>query len=90
LVNPVHVLDLAFPLPGPFIVAVLLWRRRTLGFVLAVPLLVFFILMGIAIISMMVVTAQKGFALALPQMDVMGVGLVASSVIATQYLKKTR
>jgi hypothetical protein len=89
LVNPIQVLDLAFLLPGAFIVAVLLSRRRTIGFVLAAPLLVFFILMGIAIISMMVVTAQKGFALALPQMVVMGVIITASSVIAIQYLNRT-
>jgi hypothetical protein len=37
LVNPVHVLDLALLLPGAFIVAVLVLRRRALGFVLAVP-----------------------------------------------------
>jgi hypothetical protein len=88
VVNPVHVLDLAFLLPGAFVVAVNLWRRRTLGFVLAVPFLVFFVLMGVAIIAMMIVTAQKGFPLAFPQMVVMGVIIFLSSAIATQYLKR--
>lgn len=60
-VNPIHVLDLALLLPGAFIIAVLLWRRRILGLVLAVPFLVFFILMGAAILSMMIMMAQKRY-----------------------------
>ena len=90
VVNPVHVLDLALLLPGAFIVAVLLWRRRILGLTLAVPFLVFFVLMGAAIISMMVVTAQKGFALAFPQMVVMGVIIFLSSAIAIRYLRRVQ
>ncbi len=90
VVNPVHVLDLAFLLPGAFIVAVLLWQRRALGFVLAAPFLVFFVLMGFAIIGMMVVTARKGFPLALPQMLVMGVIIILGSVIVAQYLKRVQ
>lgn len=89
-VNPVHVLDLSFLLPGAFIVAVLLRRKRTLGLVLAAPLLTFFVLMGLAIISMMIVTSQKGFALALPQVFVMGAIIVASSIIAIRYLGQVR
>lgn len=77
-------------LPGAFIVAVLLWRRRILGLTLAVPFLVFFVLMGAAIISMMVVTAQKGFAFAFPQMVVMGVIIFLSSAIAIRYLRRVQ
>ncbi len=51
-VNPVHVLDLAFILPGMVITSVLLWRRNMLGFLLAVPLMVFSVTMGAGIISM--------------------------------------
>ncbi len=89
-VNPVHVLDLALLLPGALIVAVLLWRKKTLGLTLAVPFLVFFVLMGLAIISMMIVTAQKGFALAFPQMVVMLLIIVLSSAIATRYLRRVQ
>jgi hypothetical protein len=35
-VNPVHVLDLAFFLPAMACVSILLWRKKALGFVLAV------------------------------------------------------
>lgn len=87
-VNPIHVLDLAILLPGAFIVAVLLWRRKTRGYVLAVPFLVFFVLMGLAIISMMTVTAQKGFAVPWPQLIVMGTVIAASTLISAQYLKR--
>jgi hypothetical protein len=90
LVNPVHVLDLALLLPGAFIVAALVWRKRVLGLALAVPFLVFFVLMGLAIIAMMIVTAQKGFALALPQMVVMLIIIALSSAIATRYLRRVQ
>ena len=89
-INPVHVLDLALLLPGAFIVAVLLWRRRTLGLALAVPFLVFFVLMGAAIISMMIVAAQKGFALAVPQLVAMLTIILLSSAVSTRYLKRIR
>jgi hypothetical protein len=44
LTNPVHVLDLGFLLPAMIITAILLWRRKLLGYILAVPLLVFSVL----------------------------------------------
>jgi hypothetical protein len=40
-VNPVHVLDLAFLVPGMITTSVLLWRKQLWGFLRAVPLLVF-------------------------------------------------
>ncbi|NLT66021.1 MAG: hypothetical protein GXX84_05400 [Acidobacteria bacterium] len=82
-VNPIHVLDLSLLLPGAFIVAVLLLRKRTLGLVLAVPYLVFFALMGIAIVSMAINTETAG-----PQMTVMSAIVIVSIVIATGYLKR--
>lgn len=45
--NPVHVLDLGLYLPAMIITALLLWRRKLVGYLLAVPLLVFTILTGI-------------------------------------------
>lgn len=88
VVNPIHVLDLAFLLPGVFIVAALVWQRKVLGLTLAVPLLLFFVLMGLAIIAMMIVTAQKGYALALPQMVVMLIITALSFAISTRYLRR--
>lgn len=59
LVNPVHVLDLAFFLPGSVITSVLLWKRDLLGAFFAVPMMIFQVLMGAAIVSMVIVLNAK-------------------------------
>lgn len=53
LINPVHVLDLAFALPALIISGILLWRRQSLGYLLTVVSLVFIILLTIALAVMM-------------------------------------
>jgi len=88
IINPIHVLDLAILLPGTFVVAISLWQKKTPGLTLAVPLLVFFVLMGTAIISMMIVAAQKGFDPAWPQVLMMGVIIVLSLILGIQYLRR--
>jgi hypothetical protein len=60
LTNPVHVLDLGLYLPAMIITAILLWRRKFLGYFFAIPLLVFSILTGIGIIAIDVVTGMRG------------------------------
>jgi hypothetical protein len=60
VVNPVHVLDLAFALPALAVTGVLLWRRRPFGFVAAVPLAAFTIAMAAAITGMAIAVAQRG------------------------------
>ena len=54
LVNPVHVMDLSFILPGLIITSVLLIKRQLMGFVLAPILLIFTVLMSLALIAMAV------------------------------------
>ena len=61
LVNAVHVLDLALLLPGMAAAAVLLWRGKALGYVLAPVMLGFTLLMALAIAAMAVVMGQRGF-----------------------------
>lgn len=51
-VNAVHVLDLAFALPGVVAVGALARRRHPVGLLLAVPSATFLIVMGIAIMAM--------------------------------------
>jgi hypothetical protein len=51
LTNPVHVLDVGLLLPAMIITAILLWRRKLLGSLLAIPLLAFSILTGIGILK---------------------------------------
>jgi hypothetical protein len=54
--NPVHVLDLSFILPAAAIAGVTLWRRQPWGYVLAAPLLIFFVLTGVGIVTAMVLS----------------------------------
>lgn len=77
-VNPVHVLDLAFVLPGTIVTAVLLWRRRPLGFLLAVPLTTFTSAMSLAIVGMMLFMRTRG----LPAPAALIAGLVVASGLA--------
>lgn len=57
--NPVHVLDLAFFLPGTAIIGILLLRNHRIGVQLAPVLLVFFILMDITIAVIFVAQASE-------------------------------
>jgi hypothetical protein len=60
IVNPIHVLDLAFVVPAMAVTAVLLWRRRPFGFLAAVPLATFMAAMGVAIVGMAVMARARG------------------------------
>lgn len=51
-VNPIHVLDLAFVLPGMLVTSLALRGRKPLGLLFAAPLLTFAAAMGIAILFM--------------------------------------
>ena len=59
-VNPIHVLDLAFILPGMIVTAVTARKRSPLGLLLAAPLLTFSAAMGIAILSMFLAEHGRG------------------------------
>jgi hypothetical protein len=52
LVNPVHVIDIAFALPGLIITAVLLMKKNRYGYIFTPISLGFVILMAIALIAM--------------------------------------
>jgi hypothetical protein len=58
--NPVHVLDDSFLLPALVITAILLWRRQPLGSLLAIPLLLFSLLISMGILAIFVVSGSKG------------------------------
>lgn len=62
IVNPVHVLDLAFVLPAMTTAAVSLWKRHPLGLVAAVPLATFMMMMGAAIVGMALTVSARGLA----------------------------
>ena len=58
--NPIHVLDLCFFLPVVVTAAILLLRRKAMGFTLAPALMVTMILISLEVITMMAVFARKG------------------------------
>ncbi len=62
LVNPVHVIDISFALPGLIITAILLLRRHNLGYILGVTALVFIITLTIALAAMVIMTRIKGIS----------------------------
>jgi hypothetical protein len=62
LTDPIHVLDLCFLLPALVIAAVMLLRRKEMGFTLAPVLCVVLVLISIEVIAMIVVPVEKGFA----------------------------
>lgn len=59
-VNPVHVLDIGIALPGLVLTAVLLMRKRRLGYILAPTALVFIIILTIALAAMVLMTKARG------------------------------
>jgi len=59
LVNPVHVVDIAFALPGLILGSVLLWNKRSIGYLIASIALVFMILLTIALAGMVVMLSVR-------------------------------
>ena len=88
LTNPVHVLDLAFILPGTIISSILLWRRKALGLLLAVPLLVFMATMGAGIIAMFILSASNGGPSVLPAGLAIGTIMLLSTIFSYLFLKE--
>lgn len=86
-VNPVHVLDLAFLLPGMIATSVLLRRGEFLGNLMAVPLLVFSAAMGLGIVVNFVISAVRGLPYPLPAAVVVGAIVLLSSWVAWRFLK---
>lgn len=58
--NPVHVIDLSILLPGIFITGIMLLQRKSLAFMLAPVLLMFFILMDTTIACLALFMVWKG------------------------------
>ena len=88
LVNPVHVIDLAFALPGLIIGAVLLRKKQNLGFVIASLALVFMIILTIALAGMVIVLVVRCISEDFTIAFVFGV-LTLTSVLAAFLLFRT-
>lgn len=88
-VNPVHVLDLAFLLPLAIVTGISHWRRRGFGLLFAPAVLVFFILMGAAIISMTFFMRARGVSSSLATVPIMGASVTISAVLLVLMLRAT-
>jgi len=62
LVNPVHVIDIAFARPVLIITAILLLKKHHLGYILASISLVFIINLAIALTGMVVMEKIRGIS----------------------------
>jgi len=88
IVNPVHVLDLAFVLPAMIVTAVWLWRRQPLGLVAAVPLATFMMMMGAAIVGMALTVRARGLASAGPAIP-MAIVVATTAWFTLRFLTRT-
>lgn len=89
-VNPIHVLDLAFLLPCMIITSNLLWRDEFYGSLLAVPLLVFSVAMGMGIIAMFIISASQGIAIPLPAAILVCLIMLLSACCSYLFLKEIK
>jgi hypothetical protein len=86
----VHVLDLGLLLPALIITAILFWRRKLLGFFLAVPLLVFTILTGIGILAIFLVMSMKGMSTSLVVELLFAAIVLVSLVLSVLFLREVK
>ena len=88
--NPVHVLDIGLYLPAMLITALLLWRRKLLGYLLAGPLLVFSILTGTAILVIFLVMNSKGMPTSIGIEAFIAIIIVVSLVLSVLFLREVK
>lgn len=90
LVNPVHVLDLAFLLPGMIITSFLLRRGDIRGSLMAVPLLVFAATMGLGILAIFGISALRGLSYPVPAGVMIGTIVVVSTTLSYLFLREVK
>lgn len=90
LTNAVHVLDLGLYLPAMIITSILLWRRKPLGYVMAIPLLVFSILTGIGILAIFLVIGSNGIPTSVVVELFFAAIVVVSLVLSALYLREVK
>jgi hypothetical protein len=86
LVNPVHVLDLAFLLPGMLSTAFLIRRNDPTGYLMAVPLLVFSITMGLGIVAMNLLSIPAGMPYSVEAIVMVSLIILLSATITYRCL----
>jgi hypothetical protein len=85
--NAVYVLDMAWILPAFVITSISLWRKHSLGYTLAGALLSFFVLLVLAILSMVVFEVWEGQPINAPQAIIFGTLFATGFGILVWYLR---
>lgn len=80
LVNPVHVIDIAFALPGLIITAILLLKRNKFGYIFTAIALEFIVLLTIVLIAMVIMLKIRGIS---DDMSIAGVFAVLAVIDLT-------
>lgn len=90
IVNPVHVMDLAFVLPGLILTSFLLIKKRRLGFVLTLILLIFIIQLSLALIAMAVLLNIRNISEDLSLVGIFVILAVISLIFLTMFMRKMK
>ena len=85
--NPVHVLDLSVLLPGLIITAVLIFKEKPLGYVIAPMFFGYAAMLGLAIIAMVILMAQRGFPIVIPQVVIFALMTIVNTGFLVTYTK---
>jgi hypothetical protein len=88
--NAVHVLDMSWILPALLITAVNLWRRRSLGYLLAGPMLSFIVFVASAVLCMVISMSRAGYPLEVPQVILFTAMLAGSLGLLIWYLRSLK
>lgn len=90
IVNPVHVMDLAFVLPGLILTSFLLIKKRRLGFILTPILLIFIIQLSLALIAMAVMLNIRNISEDLSLVGIFVILAVISLIFLTMFMRKMK
>lgn len=90
IVNPVHVMDLAFVLPGLILTSFLLIKKRRLGFILTPILLIFIIQLSLALIAMAVMLNIRSISEDLSLVGIFVILAVISLVFLISFMKNMK
>lgn len=88
LVNPVHVIDISFILPGLIIISVLLIKRQYTGYIFAPVFLILLILLSLALAAMAVNLKIKNVSEDLSLVIIFGVLAVVSCIFLFLFFRR--
>ena len=90
LVNPVHVLDISFVLPGLITLAVMLIKRKKIAFLLSPVLIIFIFLLSLALIAMAVMLIIKNVSEDLSLAGIFSVLAIISLLYLIRYFRSIK